>query len=146
MEFLIKGFSEGFRIHYQGDQEVKMVSSNLPLRCGLPEDLWIKMITEVELGRFVRLYETIPYDHYIQSPAGLVLKQNRDTRLIFHLSHPRKGNRSVNTNTPPEMCTVQYKDLDQAIKLCLQAGPGCSMAKSAFRHLPIHPVDRNGWC
>ena len=67
-----------------------------------------------------------------------------DTRLIFHLSYPRKGKTSINTNTPKELCTVKCKDLPQAIRLCQEAGAGCYMAKadmkSTFRNLPIRKM------
>ena len=47
--------------------------------------------------------------------------------------------------TPPENCKMKYKDFTQAIKLCIEAGVGCFVAKadmkSAFRNLPIKPVD-----
>ena len=75
-----------------------------------------------------------------------MLKGNgEDTRLIFHLSYPRKGNKSVNACTPHHLCRVTYKDLPYAIKLCMEAGPGCFAAKadmkSAFRNMPIRPQD-----
>ena len=55
-----------------------------------------------------------------------------------------RGN-SVNAGTPPELCTVHYKDLSQAIALCVQAGKGCYVGKadmkSTFRNLPIKKQD-----
>ena len=99
---------------------------------------------ELKLGHFAGPFKEIPFDNYIQSPIGLVPKNDNDTRLIFHLSSPR--NDSVNSNTPKELCTVKYKDLDNAIKLCLKVGRGCYVAKSdmksAFRNLPVRPEDR----
>ena len=63
------------------------------------------------------------------------------TRLIFHLSYPRKGNTSVNANTPAELCKVKYNEFDQAVKRCIEEGIGCAIAKSdmssAFRNLGI---------
>ena len=166
-QFLINGFTSDFELCYEGDQEVQMYSDNLPLRCGDLRDVWDKMMKEVCLKRFVRPFQKVrfkhfrkkevclkrvvrpfqkvPFKHFIQSPVGLVEKQNGDTQLIFHLSHPRNTDKSVNANTPKEKCTVQYRDLDNAIKLCLQVGKGCYLAKSdmksAFRHLPIRPKD-----
>ena len=107
----------------------------------------------------------MPHEHFIQSPIGLIPKHNgnqgsgnhgngnRDqadkleTRLTFHLSHPRATASSVNRYTPKELCSVKYKNLDQAIKLCMHVGRGCFVAKSdmksAFKNLPIRPED---WC
>ena len=42
---------------------------------------------------------------------------------------------------PQNKCTVKYTDFDQAVKICLQEGVGCSVGKSdmssAFRHVPM---------
>ena len=93
------------------------------------------------------LFETIPFEeHYIQSPIGLVPKDGgKDTRLIFHLSHPRKKGTSVNANTPEEACKVEYPKFDDAVRLCLSEGVACmvgkSDAKAAFRNLGIRIED-----
>ena len=98
---------------------------------------------EVKAECFVSPFKKIPFEnHYIQSPIGLVDKDGgKDTRLIFHLPHPRGSGRSVNENTPHYKCTVHYPEFDQAIRLCLQEGMNCMIArsdvKSAFRNLKI---------
>ena len=47
---------------------------------------------EVKLKRFAGPFESSPFEDFIQSPVGLVPKDNgKDTRLIFHLSYPRTG-------------------------------------------------------
>ena len=148
IEFLIRGFVDGFDIHYEGKTDVKLLSNNLPLRCGTQQDLWTKIIKEVKLDRVVGPFAQIPHDSCGQSPVGLVNKQNSDTRVIFHLLYPLNSHepKSVNDNTPKELCSTQYKDLDNAIQLCVQAGKGCYLAKSdmesAFRHLLIRPLVR----
>ena len=64
-----------------------------------------------------------------------------DVRLIFHLSYPKGTNKSVNANTPKELCNVKYPDFSEAIKLCMEAGPSCEIVRSdwcsAFRQLCI---------
>ena len=97
---------------------------------------------EVQLKQYAGPFETIPFDNFIQSPIGLVEKdQGNDVRLIFHLSYPRGIQDSVNTNTPKEECTIKYPDFSEAIKLCLIKGKGCKISrsdvKSAFRVLGI---------
>ena len=87
-----------------------------------------------------------PYKHFVQSPIGLVPKDNgRDVRLIFHLSYPKNTNKSINANTPCEKTRVTYPDFCKAIQLCQQAGKGCKMSKSdmksAFRILCMNPKD-----
>ena len=101
-------------------------------------------MAEVKLGRYAGPYRRAPCKYFIQSPIGVINKaQPGQTRLIFHLSHPK--NSSVNYYTPKELCSVQYRDLDNAIRLCLQARQGCYLAKSdmksAFWNLPVRPED-----
>ena len=119
---------------------------------------------EVKLKCYAGLHKEIPF--FIQSPKHHVevkpdLTQGQmftnldektsdnfdqiglETRLIFHLSHLK--NFSVNHYTPKELCSVKYKNLDEAIKLCLPTEKGCHLAKSdiksAFRNLPIRKDD-----
>ena len=138
-EFLYKSFKEGFDLGYQGDMDAKITSQNLKLAgIGDETDLWNKVMKEVKLLKYAGPFREIPFqDHFIQSPIGLVPKDGgKDTRLIFHLSHPRTKGTSVNANTPEEICKVVYPKFDDAIRMCLSEGAGCwigkSNAKAAF--------------
>ena len=144
--FLVKSFKYGFDLGYRGDRRVKKRSPNLKITVGSEVQLWNKIMKEVKLKRFAGPFEKIPFEYYIQSPVGLVSKDNgKDTRLIFHLSFPRSG-KSVNSETPRRMCKVRYKDFSEAIKRCVEEGIFCFIAKSdmksAFRNLGI---SRNFW-
>ena len=148
-EFLTKGFRDGFRIEYHGDRRVKRKAPNLKLRVGDEIDLWNKVMKEVKLKRYAGPFKEneIPYRYYIQSPIGLVPKDNgADTRLIFHLSYPKNDSKtSVNSNTPEHLCKVNYPDFSEAIMLCLKEGVACNLARSdfkaAFRNLGLFPGD-----
>ena len=99
---------------------------------------------EVKLKRFAGPFDHIPFDRYVQSPVGLMGKQEPgQIHLIFYLSFPK--NTSINSFIPREKCTVKYHDLDHAVQLCLKAGANCFLAKSdmksAFRHVPIRQED-----
>ena len=143
--FLEHGFRNGFNIGYEGPMNRQSQSHNLPLWVGNEIILWNKLMKEVDLGCVARPFEQIPFAQYIQSPIGLVPKSGKDeTRLIFHLSYDfKEGGKSVNHHTPWERATVQYRDLDFAVKLCLMARKdstkplymGKTDAKSAFRIL-----------
>ena len=141
--FLIDGFRNSFSIGYNGPTDIKINSPNLKFReVGDPVTLWNKVIKEVKESRYAGPFDSIPFDHYIQSPIGLVPKDGgKDTRLIFHLSYPRGKGTSVNANTPVDLCSVKYPDFNNAIQLCLREGRGCKIAKSdmksAFRNLGI---------
>ena len=141
-EFLVNGFNEGFSIGYNGNEDVQLTAPNLKLTIGDHIELWNKVMKEVKEKRYAGPYEKIPFDKYIQSPIGLVPKDNgKKTRLIFHLSYPKGGSTSLNANTSKDECRVKYCEFDQAVRRCIEEGVGCAIAKSdmssAFRHLGI---------
>ena len=146
-EFLVNGFRNGFDLGYRGPEKIKQTSNNLKFTIGDKIELWNKVMKEVKENRYAGPFETIPFEHYIQSPIGLVPKDGgKKTRLIFHLSHPRdeKKEESVNRATPETMTKVNYKDFEDAVKLCIKEGQRCYMGKSdmtsAFRHFAINKM------
>ena len=86
--------------------------------------MWEKIMKEVKDSRVAGLYDTVPFDNYIQSPVGLVPKSGGKTRLIFHLSYDfpsaTETEGSLNSWTPRKLCTVKYNDLDEAVRECLR--------------------------
>ena len=74
LEFISRGFREGFPIGYEGPTNVKLTARNLPLKCGSLQDIWDKVMKEVSLKRFTGPFVEVPFDSYIQSPIGLVPK------------------------------------------------------------------------
>ncbi len=83
-------------------------------------------------------------DNLIISPIGIVPKKAKDEyRLIHHLSHPH-GN-SDNDFIDPNLCTVHYSSMDDAIPLIQRLGPHVFLAKadikSAFRLCLVAPQD-----
>ena len=123
-EFIVNGFRNGFDIEYHGPWQRRDTSRNIPFQVGVGDkfEMWNKIMKEVKEGRYAGPYKDIPYKNcYVQSPIGLVPKAGNKTRLIFHLSYDFKqsGLLSINAYTPMKYCTVQYNDLDQAIKLSL---------------------------
>lgn len=149
-EFLIDGFTNGFSLSYQGNPNRSTTAANLKLRVGSEQILWDKLMKEVDLNRVSGPYKDIPFNSYIQSPIGLVPKQQEgQTRLIFHLSFPHGD--SLNSNTPKELCSVKYSDFQDAVILAMnledsRRSQGVFLGKSdllsAFRNLPIRPQDR----
>ena len=152
--FLVNGFREGFDIGYNGPLDRKDTACNIPFFVGDKFDMWSKIMKEVALERYAGpyLFDEIPFEHYVQSPVGLVPKVKGMTRLIFHLSYdfPKSGFKSVNTYTDRQLCTVKYNDLDDAVRKSLRLLAskdimngiiwyGKSDAKSAFRVLPTRP-------
>ena len=148
-DFLVDGFKNGFSLEYQGSRHRRMQAPNLKFTIGNKVELWNKVMKEVGLGRYAGPYDRPPFEYYVQSPIGLVPKdEGRQTRLIFHLSYPRDGKSSINANTLRNKCVVTYKDFNHAIQLCLkiiEKFGTCVFAKtdlvSTFRNLGIRPQD-----
>ena len=146
---IIQGFREGFSLEYVGRRDIVQEAPNLKFtEAGDHIDLWNKVMKEVKLNCYAGPFEHPPFTHYIQSPIGLVPKDGgKDTRLIFHLSHPRSGKvkTSINANIPADLYTVKYPEFDQAVQLCLKVGKNCKLGhsdiRSAFRILGIQPQD-----
>ena len=121
-ETLVKGFTKGFDIGYRGPKVRRHTADNLPFRIGSKTEMWNKIMKEVKEGRYAGPFLQPPCDNYVQSPLGLVPKAGNKTRLIFHLSYDFGQaicDKSVNYHTPDELCTVKYKDLDHAVRNCL---------------------------
>lgn len=126
LQFLYDGFTQGFRLGYEGPKDVQLTSNNLRFRVGNKYDLWHKIMLEVQAKRLCGPYESIdqipfPGDGsatgWIQAPCGLVAKANNKTRLINHHSYPYGS--SLNDGIPDECSRVTYQDLQDAIKITL---------------------------
>ena len=122
IQFLVKGFSEGFDIGYKGIEERQDVSNNIPLKVGSKIELWEKIMKEVKLKRVAGPFNDIPFKNFIQSPVRLVPKAGGKTRMIFHLSYNFKdsGNLSLNACTLPDKCSVKYEDIEFVIRTCFR--------------------------
>lgn len=152
-EFLVKGFSKGFSLSYEGPQIRRTFSRNHKLRAGTQVVLWNKIMGEVKVGRVSGPYSYPPYDSFIQSPITLIAKKGSEspdpvesTRLIFDLSYPR--GESLNDYTPVSAKSVEYPPFDKSISMCLKEGRSCFLSKtdckSAFLMLPLAP-DQFKW-
>ena len=149
--FLVNGFKRGFSLEYTGLQNRRNLAKNIPLTIGNKVILWNKLMKEVKKLRYAGPFKEPPFEYFIQSPIGLVLKDGgKNTRLIFHLSYNFSDeleiDGSINHFTPEELCTVRYNDLDHAVKNCLRLqNKIIYLAKtdlrSAFRQLPVQVTD-----
>ena len=100
-DFLVEGFRHGFTLGYQGPENRRDTSHNIPItpRVGSKLEMWDKVMKKVELKRYLGPWEenNIPFENFVQSPIGLVPKDGGKTRLIFHLSYKfPNGNESIN--------------------------------------------------
>ena len=139
---LILGFSNGFRIHYQGPR-VSTFAKNLKSTVSHEAETRVKINKEVELGRISGPFTTLPISTLHISPIGLVPKKNGTWRLITNLSYPLEG--SINSFIDPNEASVQYSSFDKVVNMISGLGKGALLGKmdikSAFRLIPIHPSD-----
>ena len=60
------------------------------------------------------------------------------------MSHPKGG--SINDGISPELSSLAYASIDDAINIILQQGRGSELAKfdvaNAYHIVPVHPEDR----
>ena len=93
-DFLVDGFSNGFSLGYEGPENVKITAPNLKFRgVGDEIELWNKVMKEVKLGRYAGPFDKPPFEHFIQSPIGLVPKDGgKKYPTNFSLVLPPRGN------------------------------------------------------
>ncbi|MCG8031789.1 MAG: hypothetical protein JAZ03_06400 [Candidatus Thiodiazotropha taylori] len=140
---ILNGFSHGFPLYYHGAR-TPSDSRNLKSANLQPDIVRQKIQTEIEAGRVAGPFDVRPLPNLRISPLGLVPKKEPGSfRLIHHLSYP--SGESVNDYIDPQLCSVQYTSFDQAIHMVQDLGRGCllgkSDVKSAFRLLPVSPID-----
>ena len=122
IHYLVQGFSSGFDIGYKGPMLRKNSAANIPFTVGDKFKMWNKLVKEVKHGRVAGPFREVPFKNsFVQSPIGLVPKAGNKTRLIFHLSYDfNEDFKSINHYIPEENCSVKYKDLDYAVRTCLE--------------------------
>ena len=80
------------------------------------------------------------------NPFGVIPKKGHPDkwRLIVDLSSPT--GQSVNDGITPDLCSLSYASIDDAVRLVISCGHGSMLAKmdlkEAYRAVPVHPVDR----
>ena len=104
--------------------------------------------TELELGR---LLGPVSQDMVHSSPIGLVPQacQPSRWRMIVDLSYP--PGQSVNDGIAPELCSIQYTSIDEAVRIILCMGVGTNLVKidlkDVYRVVPVYPADHHlGQC
>ena len=140
---LLSGFSHGFRLHYNGPLESSQ-STNLVSAAEHSAIVDQKLAKEIQAGRIMGPFAEPPLPNLKISPVGVIPKKVQgEFRMIHHLSFPFGA--SVNDFIPTEFCSVQYASVDDAVRIIKHLGRSCTLAKtdvrSAFRIIPIHPVD-----
>ena len=99
-------------------------ADNIPIwEVGSPIEMWNKIMKEVKEHRYTGPFTSPPFDHYVQSPVGVVPKAEGKTRLISHLSYAfgkDEHQQSINHHILDRLCSVKYNDLDCAVRNSLK--------------------------
>ena len=147
-EYLLCGMVEGFRIGFDYTKECKSAKRNMLSAMQNPSVVGEYLAKEVALGRIVGPLEpgTLNIRSVQVNRFGVIPKPHQPGRwrLIVDLSYPRDN--SVNDGIEPELCSLSYASIDDAVEMVLKKGRGTRLAKidleSAYRIVPVHPQDR----
>ena len=142
--YLLRGFSQGFRIGFARGSHLRASRRNLISASEHPTIVNDYITAERMAGRIVGPANPAQLTH--TSPIGVIPKKHSDKwRIIVDLSAP--AGQSVNDGIAKELCSIQYSGIDEAISMIQRNGRGCALAKldlkSAYRSIPVHPEDRH---
>ena len=142
VNWLLNSITYGVSIGFSGPH-TPYISSNLPSAAQHPHIITAELAKEVEAGRVLGPFATIPMNTFRSSGLGVIPKKNGKWRMILHLSAPFGS--SVNDGIDNDQFPVQYSTVDDAVEMISRYGTGAILAKidlkSAFRMVPIDPKD-----
>ena len=144
-DFIIKGFTEGFRIGYIGTPVARTAKNNDSINL-LQKEAEAKINNELSAGRIRGPFPSSPLNNFISSPLSITEKKEQNKfRLLHNLSYPYDAT-SVNANIPTSASSVKFSSVNDAIN-ALKPLRAAFLAKTdiqnAFRLIPIHPNDEN---
>lgn len=146
--YIQAGLTNGFHIGFDRHAcRLRSAKRNHPSALANPPAVQDFIFSEQEAGRLVGplRHSLVPLVH--TSPIGLVPKSHQPNkwRTIVDLSFPRNG--SVNDGISPELASISYASLDDAVEHILRMGKGAELVKldlkNAYRIVPIHPQDHH---
>ena len=142
VDFLVSGFTNGFRIGYFGPHTVGREKNNLSANAN-ESSVSSAIFKELSRGHTVGPFSFPPFQSFHCSPLGAVPKKDGTIRIILDLSSPQGT--SVNEGIPAELFSVKYSSFDDAVSIVRDIGIGCFMTKidikHAFRLCPFHRCD-----
>ena len=147
-KFIRHGFQAGFRIgylHSRVSDHLRPRQSNHPSSLANPLVVTERITAENAAGRLLGPLSRDQSAKVHTSPVGLVPKshQSNKWRMICDLSSP--SGYSVNDGIPPDLCSLQYASVDDAVRVLQHLGRGTQLIKldiqDAYRIVPVHPSD-----
>ena len=145
--YLLRGFTQGFRIGFTHDAQLKTSKRNMHSASEHPAVIRDYIHSERAAGRIVGPVQGPQSVLVHTSPIGVIPKKHSTSkwRLIVDLSSPTSC--SVNDGIDRPLCSLQYAGVDEAISIVQRLGRGCILAKldlkNTYRIVPVHPDDRH---
>ena len=146
-QYLLQGLGNGFRIGFKYTEATCVKArSNMKSAVLNPSVVDEYLDKEIKHGRVLGPFNPEDYPSVQVSRFGVIPKNHQPGkwRLIVDLSHPAGS--SVNDGIEPELCSLKYTTVDEAVEMVVSEGHGSLMAKfdieSAYRIIPVHPEDR----
>lgn len=146
IDFILRGLENGFRIGFSYSKHVCVgAKRNMLSASQHPEPIVAYISKERRAGRIIGPFP-VGMEGVQVSRFGVIPKPHKpgEWQLITDLSSP-KGN-SVNDGIRPDLCSLSYASVDDAVAVIQRLDLGAVLAKfdleAAYRIVPIHPQDR----
>lgn len=146
-EYIAGGIREGFHIGFRhGRMGVTGAKRNMRSAYENPLVISQYLAKEARLGRVAGPFQKGVCKNLHISRFGAIPKPHQPGkfRLILDLSHPE--GHSVNDGIEPELCSLQYASVGEAVRRVLAMERGGHLTKidieSAYRIVPVHPEER----
>ena len=149
VRYLIRGLTEGFRIGFSSTAPLHSAPRNMLSDRQHPEVVRAYLTNECALGRMLGPFPPalIPQLPPLQVNRFGVKPKGHNSgkwRLITDLSYP--PGLSVNDGIDSNLCSLTYSSVEQVAAVAASFLPGALLAKiyikSAYRLVPVHPLDR----
>ena len=149
VRFLLSGINEGFRIGFRPPSLLRSASCNMRSALNHPDVVQAYLDAECSRGRMLGPFSasaqaSLPPCHV--NRFGVIPK-SRNTgkwRLITDLSFP--PGLGVNDGIDRDLCSLTYTSVDKVAEVIAALPRGALLAKidieSAYRLVPVHPLDR----
>ena len=148
VNYIAKGFKEGFRIGFDWSRAHQSANHNMPSAALHAEVIEENIRGEIEEQRLFGPFKAEDLSPPVHiSRFGVIEKKHQPGkfRLIVDLSFP--PDKSINDGISPNLCSLSYTKIDDVVREILALGPGTTLAKidikSAYRIVPVHPTDRH---
>ncbi len=137
---ILKSMWRGFHVGYTGDRSGMDPVPNRIKQADVHKAS-VKILEEVQAGRFAGPFPSPPYAQMRFSPLQAVPKDGDDIRLLINLSSPFGDS----VNTYEHQHAMRYEGVDMVCGMIASMGPTCRLwkldVKSAYRHVRVHPSD-----